>query len=407
MAAFRYRAVTAGGELHEGQIEAANREVAVARLQAGGSYPISVERDREAADGARKATPVLRFGERASSKDLATFTRELSTLLASGMPLDRSLVVLGEITPSRRLKANVFGALDRIRGGMPFADALQAQGRTFSWLYISMVRAGEAGGTLDSVLDRLADYLEKAQELRETVISALIYPAILLFVAVGSLLLLLTQVVPQFTELFRDSGAALPTSTLVVIAVGDWTREWWWLTMLAIAVGIACFRIALRTPAIRLAWHRLVLSIPITGSLVRKVEVARVSRTLGTLLSNGVVLLTALRIARETITNQAIGDGFGRLTESIKQGRGLAEPLGTSGLFPPLAVHMIRVGEETGQMEAMLTRVADVYEREVTLAIKRALALLEPILILLLGLIIAGIIVSVLLAVLSINELAF
>jgi general secretion pathway protein F len=295
---------------------------------------------------------------------------------------------------------------EKVRGGSSLADALEAQG-AFSRFYLNMIRAGEAGGALEVVLKRLTEFLERSQALRETVTSALIYPIILLSVSALSVIILLTFVVPQFQQLFADAGRALPLATQIVIAVGDGFRHYWWVGAMLIVLLVAILRQQLSQPVSRARWDRWFLSLPLFGDFIAKVETARLSRTLGTLLGNGVSLLNALTIVRETLTNQVLATALGEVAEHVKTGRGLAEPLLEAGSFPKLAVQMIRVGEETGQLQEMLLQVADTYDGEVQTAVKRMLTLLEPALILGLGVIIAGIIMSILVAILSLNELAF
>ena len=405
MPRFRYRAVSASGEEIRGEMEMATPEAVVANLQAAGSYPMRVEPADgvRAAMAARATAPSRRRG--IGDKEIMVFTRELATLLHAGLPLDRSLHLLAEGRLRARTRDMVLNLLDDLRGGATFAAALDARG-AFSRMYVNTVRAGEAGGSLETVLERLADYMERARELRDTVISALIYPLILVVVAILSVVILLTQVVPQFSELFADAGSAMPLPTQIVIAVGGWFTEKWWLLLLIVLGLLVLGKAALGVAAIRLAWDRALLALPLIGDLVRKVEVSRFARTLGTLIGNGVNVLNAIVIVRETLINRHIAGAVDDLSHGLKEGQGLARPLAEARLFPDLAVQMIRVGEETGRLEDMLLKTAEVYDKEVTVTIKRLLALLEPVLILALGLVIAGIIFSVLLAVLSVNELA-
>jgi general secretion pathway protein F len=296
---------------------------------------------------------------------------------------------------------------DEVRGGASLADALESQSGVFSRLYINMIRAGEAGGSVEVVLSRLAEFIERSKVLRESVTSALIYPIILLTVAGLSVILLLTFVVPQFQQLFEDAGEALPVSTQIVIAAGNAVRGYWWVGVITIFFLIAIFKQQLSRPEFRQRWDGWMLKLPLVGDLVAKVEMARFSRTLGTLLRTGVSMLTALAIVKETLSNRVLSDAVGHVSENLKAGQSLADPLMEEGEFPQLAVHMIRVGEETGQLQEMLLKVADTYDGEVQATVKRMLALLEPALILVLGVIIAGIIMSILVAILSINDLAF
>jgi general secretion pathway protein F len=333
-------------------------------------------------------------------------TQQLANLLHAGMPLDRALTILISVSEDEQTQTLLERVQEKVRGGSSLADALEAQG-AFSRFYLNMIRAGEAGGALEVVLKRLTEFLERSQALRETVTSALIYPIILLSVSALSVIILLTFVVPQFQQLFADAGKALPLATQIVIAVGDGFRHYWWVGAMLLVLLVAALRQQLSQPVSRARWDRWFLSLPLFGDFIAKVETARLSRTLGTLLGNGVSLLNALAIVRETLTNQVLSTALGEVAEHVKTGRGLAEPLQESGNFPKLAVQMIRVGEETGQLQEMLLQVAETYDGEVQTAVKRMLTLLEPALILGLGVIIAGIIMSILVAILSLNELAF
>jgi len=333
-------------------------------------------------------------------------TQQLANLLHAGMPLDRALTILIGVSEDAQSKILLERVQEKVRGGSTLADALEVQG-TFSRFYLNMIRAGEAGGALEVVLKRLTDFLERSQALRETVTSALIYPIILLTVSALSVIILLTFVVPQFQRLFADAGKALPLATQIVIAVGDGFRHYWWVGAIVIMLIVAMLRQQWSQPESRARWDRWLLRLPLFGDLIAKVETARLSRTLGTLLGNGVSLLNALNIVRETLSNQVLATALGEVAEHVKTGRGLADPLLESGDFPKLAVQMIRVGEETGQLQEMLLQVADTYDGEVQTAVKRMLTLLEPALILGLGVIVAGIIMSILVAILSLNDLAF
>jgi general secretion pathway protein F len=277
--------------------------------------------------------------------------------------------------------------------------------RAFSNFYLGMVRAGEASGALGPVLERISEFMERSKDLKETVKSALIYPTILVAASVISVLLLLVFVVPQFSQMFEQSGKALPLPTQLVIGAGNAVRSYWWALPLGIFLVYRYFAWQMREHDRRLVWDRRFLNLPLAGDLLTKVEIARFARTLGTLLTNGIPLLPALGIVGDTINNTVIASGVAAAREQLRAGQGLTKPLMAQGIFPQLAVHMISVGEETGRLDEMLTRVADVYDREVSLAVRRLLALLEPVMILGLGLVIGGIIVSILLAILKVNSL--
>lgn len=405
MPLYRYKAVAPNGESQEGEMEGLAQVAVVERLQGMGLIPIRVE---EAVAGTERVETGLALfrKKRISQDEVAAFTREIATLLRAGLPLDRSLEILVGLSPNERVRQLLAQVREDVRGGAALSAAMEAQSGVFSRFYLNMIRAGEAGGALDVVLQRLSEFMERSKELRETVKSALIYPAILVGVAVLSVAVLLVWVVPQFSQMFEESGKALPLPTQVVIAAGDTVQHYWWAMILG-AIGIySWFSRQLQQPESRYKWDKRFLALPLLGDLVGKLEVARFSRTLGTLIGNGVTLLTALSIVKETLSNTVMSEGLGVVAAQLKEGKGLGGPLMETGLFPQLAVHMVMVGEETGKLQEMLIRIADVYDREVQNAVKRMLALMEPALILGLGLVIGGIIMSVLVAILSVNDLA-
>lgn len=293
-----------------------------------------------------------------------------------------------------------------VRGGAPLSAAMEARQGVFTRFYLNMIRAGEAGGALDVVLQRLTEFMERSKELRDTVKSALIYPAILVGVSLLSVAILLMWVVPQFSQMFEESGKALPLPTQIVIAAGDGVRNYWWLMVLLAVGAYSWFARQMREPASRFRWDQRLLNLPLVGDLIGKLEVARFSRTLGTLIGNGVTLLAALSIVKETLSNTVMCQALGDVAAQLKEGKGLGKPLMETKLFPKLAVHLVMVGEETGKLQDMLIRIADIYDREVHSTVKRMLALMEPVLILGLGLVIGGIIMSILVAILSVNDLA-
>jgi len=406
MPRYRYEAVDNTGEVLHDEIEAPTPEAAVERLRDQGLLPLSVNEAKSGFLRGGLGQPLFSKRPALSRKSITLLTQQLANLLHAGMPLDRALTILISVSEDEQTQSLLERVQEKVRGGASLADALEAQS-AFSRFYLNMIRAGEAGGALEVVLKRLTEFLERSQALRETVTSALIYPIILLSVSALSVIILLTFVVPQFQQLFADAGKALPLATQIVIAVGDGFRHYWWIGALALMLIVAALRQQLSQPASRARWDRWFLRLPLFGDFIAKVETARLSRTLGTLLGNGVSLLNALTIVRETLTNQVLAMALGEVAEHVKTGRGLAEPLLEAGNFPKLAVQMIRVGEETGQLQEMLLQVADTYDGEVQTAVKRMLTLLEPALILGLGVIIAGIIMSILVAILSLNELAF
>lgn len=405
MPVFHYKAVSHGGEVLQGEIEAPSRAVAIEKLQGAGHLPISAE--PMSAGSIKAKGPVLRWPRPGAARRdaIRAMTRELATLLKAGLPLDQALKTLADVSASPAVKKLLRDIYARVQGGAALSQAMEAQGESFSRLYLNLIRAGEAGGALETVLQRLSDYLEQSAALRSGIVSALIYPVILLLIALFSVIALLIFVVPQFVPLFEDTGAALPLATRLVFGAAEWFQGFWWLFPAGIAGAWWLFQNRLKAPARQLRWHSFLLRLPLCGGLVARLEVARFARTLGTLLGNGVPLLTGVAIVREVIGNRAIAAIMTRVIERLEQGGRLAEALVREPHFPALAVQLIRVGEESGQLESMLLKIADIYDLEVNTTIKRMLTLIEPILILGLGGLIAVIIISILVAILGLNEL--
>jgi len=294
---------------------------------------------------------------------------------------------------------------DQVREGGSLSDALDAQHGSFSRLFINMVRAGEIGGSLATTLDRLADYLERSKDLKDSVVSAMVYPIMLMVLAGGSLVLLLVYVIPQFTPIFEELGGDLPTITKIVLAFGGILQNFWWGLIGLTILGVAMFRRMLANPEQRLRWDTRVLHMRWVGDLVAKMEIARLSRTLGTLLTNGVPLLAGLAIARNVMTNSLLRHSVEATTQKVKTGGGLAHNLAETGQFPRLALQMVSVGEETGQLDVMLMKVADTYDKEVRTTIDRLLAIFTPVITMVMAVMIGTIVMSVLMAIMGINEL--
>ncbi|HXX86202.1 MAG TPA: type II secretion system F family protein [Casimicrobiaceae bacterium] len=410
MALYRYKAVNAAGDVAAGELEAANESEIVDRLRDQGLLPMQVETAAAARGAVVKAASAPRgarfFAPKKVTRDhLLAFTRELATLLRAGLPLDRALEILiglAQAPPVARLLQTI---RDDVRGGKSLSQALDTHRNVFSRFYVNIVRAGEAGGALGAVLTRLADTMERNKDLRESVRSALIYPTILVCVAAISVLILLAVVVPQFQKTFAQAGKALPLPTEIVIMAGTALRDYWWLMFLVIAATVWIVRWRLSSPEVRLRWDARVLRMPLIGDLMARVEVARFARTLATLLANGVTLLSGLAIVKETVGNTVMAQALDGVVTRLREGKGFGRPLAETALYPKLATQMILVGEESGRLEEMLNRVADVYDREVQIAIKRFLAVLEPALILGLAVLIGGIVFSILLGVMGMSEL--
>jgi general secretion pathway protein F len=411
MPVYRYRAVDAAGEVAAGELDAASESEVVGRLRDQGLMPMQVvpASGAVAAVAARGPGNARRrswFASRKVTGDhLMSMTRELATLLRAGLPLDRALELLIGLASTPLVAAMLQQIRDDVRGGKALSQALDARRDVFSRFFVNIVRAGEAGGALGVVLTRLADTMERNKELRETVKSALIYPVILIGVAVLSVMVLLIWVVPQFEQTFQQAGKALPLPTEIVVVVGTFMRHWWWAVAIGITLWISWMRRHMRLPKVRARWDARVLGWPLVGDLVTKVEVARFSRTLATLIGNGVTLLAGLAIVKETLGNSVLAGALDGVIARLREGKGFGRPLAETGLYPKLATQMILVGEESGRLEEMLNRVAEVYDREVAIAIKRFLAVLEPALILGLAVMIGGIVFSILLGVMGMSEL--
>jgi len=394
MTLFRYKALSGDGEMLDGQMEAASEAEVVARLQEQGHLPVEAR-----AAQADERGPGLRTLWRARvlvGASVVQFTHQLASLLAAGQPLDRALSILMELPEDARERRAITAIRDAVRGGAPLSAALERQHGVFSRLYINMVRAGEAGGSLHETLQRLADFLERNQALRGRVINALVYPAILIVVVGLALLFLLGYVVPQFAQMYESLDVVLPWFTRGVLAVGLFVRDAWLVFVVVPAIALLWLERRRRDPAFRLALDGWLLRRRLVGPLVARLDTARLARTLGTLLRNGVPLLQALGIGRGVLDNRVLVAEVERATEEVRNGHGLALALGRGKQFPRLALQMIQVGEESGALDTMLLRVADTFELESAQAIDRLLAALVPLLTLLLAGVVGGVIIAVL-----------
>jgi len=416
MPVFRYKAVNPAGDVATGELEAANEGEIVERLRDQGMMPMQVAAAAAAAIGPSSGSLPARvagagrkrawFTPRKVSRDhLMAATRELATLLRAGLPLDRALEILIGLAEAPPVASLLQQVRDDVRGGKSLSQALDVRRDVFSRFYVNIVRAGEAGGALGVVLTRLADTMERNKDLRESVKSALIYPTILIGVAVLSVVVLLIWVVPQFEQTFSQAGKALPLPTAMVVWLGTTMRNWWWAIAGVVVLFALWFPAHLRRPKVKHRWDVRLLGMPLIGDLLTKVEVARFARTLATLLGNGVTLLAGLAIVKETLSNTVLAGALDGVITRLREGKGFGRPLADTGLYPKLATQMILVGEESGRLEEMLTRVAEVYDREVQMSIKRFLAILEPALILSLAVMIGGIVFSILLGVMGMSEL--
>ncbi|WP_313347800.1 type II secretion system F family protein [Stenotrophomonas sp.] len=395
MPLYRYKALNTHGELFDGQMEAASEADVAARLQDQGHMPMEA---RLASDGSggRTSWAALLRRKPFDGGALVQFTQQLATLLGAGQPLDRALTILLELPEDERSRRVITDIRDVVRGGAALSTALERQHGLFSRLYINMVRAGEAGGSLHDTLQRLADYLERSRELKGRVINALIYPAILLAVVGGALMFLLGYVVPQFALMYESLDVALPWFTQWVLSAGLIVREGWLAMIVVPAVAVLVIERKLRQPAFRLAVDGWLLQRKGIGGLVAKLETARLARTLGTLLRNGVPLLAGLGIARNVLGNRALAADVDAASDEVKNGNGLSASLARGKRFPRLALQMIQVGEESGALDTMLLKTADTFEQETARAIDRLLSALVPVITLVLASVVGLVIVAVL-----------
>lgn len=388
--------MTKEGGVAEGVIEASDEKSAIERLRNSGLMPLNVSAPKES--GIRK-----RLALRAAKADVITFTTELSALLNAGLPLDRSLNIIAEVSEGGEMKEIVQSILRSIREGSSFSDALQKHPKVFSRLYVNMVRAGEAGGILDVVLEKLNEFLESAKELKDHVTSAMVYPCILAVVGTVIIIFILTFVLPRFSAIFSDMGGTLPMSTQLILWVSSVLRKFWWIILAGVIAGLVMFRKYTLTPEGGLKWDAIKLRL--MKDVIVQLEAARFCRTLGTLLKSGVPLLQALNNSTDIVGNRVIAEKLQTLYKGAKEGKGLAEPLAAAHIFPPLALSMIRVGEETGQLDNMLIKVAVTYEKSLREAIRRFMNLLGPIIIITMAVVIGFIVMSVFMAMFSIFDL--
>ncbi|WP_440225624.1 type II secretion system F family protein [Dokdonella sp. MW10] len=402
MTLFYYKAVTPAGEVLEGRMDVASHDDVVSKLQDAGNIPLEV-RDADSADNGG-LLGMLRRRATLNDAQIVQFTQQLATLLGAGQPLDRALQILLDLPESEKARSLLERVRDVVRGGATLSDALEAERDTFSKLYINMVRAGEAGGSLEDTLRRLADYLERSRQLKSSVVNALIYPAFLIGMVVVSLFVLLVVVVPQFEQMFADMDVELPLITRIVVGIGSTLQNFWWLMLILVVGGVAWGRRKLADPVSRLAFDERLLKWRIVGDLMRKIETARLSRTLGTLLKNGVPLLGGLTIARNVMGNAALAESVGKASEEVKTGSGLGFALTQSKRFPKLALQMISVGEESGELDNMLLKVADTFDIEVRNTLERLLAALVPATTVLMTVVVAIIMMAIILPILQLTS---
>lgn len=409
MAKFAYKATNKDGKATFGVVEAESQALAVQDIRSLGLFPTNL---REATRSDEKKALKQKYNDGVGElyfgglkwKQIVIMTRQLATLIDAGLPLLRSLNILVAQQPPSKLRDVLREITADVQGGGTFSEALTKHPRGFDRLYVNMVRAGEVGGMLETVLNRLAEFMEKRMALQRRVKSAMVYPIFVILAATGIVTFLLVKVVPVFAEIFSEFGAGLPAPTQFLVTVSDFVEMKWWLMLLVFNSSLITFKILRKIPIVLRVSDIVSLKIPMVGDLVTKVAVARFARTLGTLLNSGVPILQSLKITRDTISNSVIQDAVEHVHDRIKEGDTIAAPLDESKVFPAMVVNMIDVGEETGSLDSMLNKVADIYDNEVEMAVEGLLSMMEPAIILILGAIIGFIVVALYLPIFTLGD---
>ncbi|HEY7725500.1 MAG TPA: type II secretion system inner membrane protein GspF [Anaeromyxobacteraceae bacterium] len=407
MPVFEYRALDARGRAVDGLREADSPRTLRAALRRDGLFVTEVLGQQQAAEAKRREVSVRRFvGGRISATDVSITTRQLAVLVGAGIPLVEALTALVEQVDHERMKRVVSDVKQRVNEGSSLADAIALHPRAFSALYVNMVRAGESSGALEAVLVRLADFTEAQARLRSRIIGTLTYPAAMVLIGAAILGILFTVVIPKITRIFEETQVVLPWTTRGLIAFTGFVHDWWWAMAAALGLAVWGFLRWRATPAGRASWDRRVLVLPVFGGLVRQIAVARFSRTLSTLLKSGVPLLTAMDIVKNIVGNVRLAQVVEESRTAIQEGESIAAPLRRSGEFPPLVYHMVAIGERSGALEEMLRNVADAYDAQVETKIGALTSLLEPAMIVVMGVVVAFIVFSILMPILQVNTLA-
>ena len=406
MSVYEYTALDEKGRESKGFVDAMGIAAARQKLREEGVYPTEINQAADKKDTALSGVLGMNLWQRVSTKDVSIFTRQLSTLLGSGIPLVPSLSVLIAQTKNQLLKQTLAQIREQVNEGKSLTQGMLNFPRIFPPFYVNMIRAGESSGTINLVLERLADFSENQQALMSKIRSALAYPIIMLFIGSGVIFLLMTFVVPKITGIFIDMHQTLPLITVVLIGVSNFLKSFWWLILVLLAAAIAALKyMTTGTEAGRRMWDTAKLKIPVWGQVNLKIAIARFCRTLATLLQSGVPLLSSMEIVRNVVNNILIGEAINKASKDVEEGKGLSGPLTESGLFPPLVTEMVAVGEQTGTLEKMLNRVATAYETEAQSDIMVMTSLLEPLMILVMGLVVGFIVISILLPIFEMNQL--
>ena len=386
MPTFTYSARSAAGELQSGEIDLPSRDEVVTYLRRQRLIPVSVK--------SKPKEISLSFGTGVKTREIVVFTRQFATMINAGLPLVQSLTILSEQSENPKFKAVITAVLNDIQAGQTLADAMRHHPKIFTDLYVNMVAAGETGGILDTILNRLATFLEKNDALGRKIKGAMTYPAVVLCVVLGATGILLWKVVPIFAGIFEDAGMSLPTPTMVVLSISEFLQNYMHFVLLGLVAIVLGIRQYYRTPTGQLAIDKLLLRTPVVGNLIRKAAVSRFTRTLGTLVSSGVSILEGLEITARTAGNRVVHDAVMHSRKSIAGGATIADPLKASGVFPPMVVQMINVGEQTGGLDEMLSKIADFYDDEVDAAVGALTSILEPVMIVVMGVVIGGMVVA-------------
>ncbi len=407
MPKYAYRAINREGKETFGIIQADSVALAINDIRSLGLFPTHVREarrsDERRARGEKHGLSELYFGG-VKTKQLVVMTRQLATLIDAGLPLLRSLnVLIAQMKPCK-LKDILREIATDIQSGSTFSDALAKHPKQFDRLFVNMVKAGEVGGMLEAVLNRAAQFMERREALKRRVKSAMIYPVAVLIIASGIVMFLLIKVVPVFADIFKEFGGELPWPTQFLMSAGDFMIYNWWMVISIVAWTVIFMKILFKFHAVRRFRDRIELKIPLIGDLVTKVAVSRFARTLGTLITSGVPILQALKITKETIGNEIVQDAVDKVHDSVKEGDTIAAPLDQTKVFPAMVVNMIDVGEETGSLDSMLNKVADIYDAEVEAAVEAMLALMEPMIIVVLGGIIGFIVIALYLPIFTLGD---
>jgi len=406
MSVYEYTALDEKGRERKGFVDAMGVAAARQKLREEGVYPIEINQAADKKDAALSGVLGINFWQRVSTKDVSIFTRQLSTLLGAGIPLVPSLSVLIAQTKNQLLKQTLAQIREQVNEGKSLTQGMLNFPRIFPPFYVNMIRAGESSGTINLVLERLADFSENQQALMSKIRSALAYPIIMLFIGSAVIFLLMTFVVPKITGIFTDMHQTLPLITVVLIGISNFLKSFWWLILILLAAAIAAFKyMTTGTEAGKRLWDTAKLKIPVWGQVNLKIAIARFCRTLATLLQSGVPLLSSMEIVRNVVNNILIGEAISKASKDVEEGKGLSGPLTQSGLFPPLVTEMVAVGEQSGTLEKMLNRVATAYETESQSDIMVMTSLLEPLMILVMGLLVGFIVISILLPIFEMNQL--